>query len=256
MSPAYAMSFKSFICSAGGGDLSFLEGIEEQDRRGIPGSSSAQLPFVGRRNFETGKNFGSFNFVKGSEELDGRGIPGSSVQFPSPGERNFETGRNLRTIDFFRRIVEQDGKGIPGSAQPSKYTVERHPDIVHIKLLRNNAFVTLTDFKGNKKIGTSAGALAEMKGGPKVSRYSADATAEHVGRLARNISLKSVIVKVNGFIHFKKKRQAILCLKEGFGSSKGDESLIRCVEDTTRRPHNGCRLRKERRVKKRTKSRR
>nr|GEY15013.1 probable ribosomal protein S11, mitochondrial [Tanacetum cinerariifolium] len=48
----------------------------------------------------------------------------------------------------------------------------------------------VTDSKGNKKMGASAGSLAEMSGGPKVSKYSAEATAEHVGRVAKSMGLK------------------------------------------------------------------
>ncbi|CBI39423.3 unnamed protein product, partial [Vitis vinifera] len=92
------------------------------------------------------------------------------------------------------------------------------------------------------------GCLSEMKGGPKLSRYAADATAEHVGRLARNLGLKSVVMKVKGFTYFKKKKQAIMSWKEGFNSSRGDENPIMYIEDTTRRPHNGCRLPRKRRV--------
>lgn len=130
----------------------------------------------------------------------------------------------------------------------SPYGVEHNADIVHIKLIRNNTFVTITDSKGNKKAGASSGCLSEMKGGPKVSRYAAEATAEHIGRVARNMGLKSVVMKVNGFTFFKKKKQAILSFREGYTHSRGDKNPVVYIEDTTRRPHNGCRLRKKRRV--------
>lgn len=126
--------------------------------------------------------------------------------------------------------------------------VEEKLDVVHIKLIRNNTFVTITDSNGNKKVGASSGCLEEMKGGPKVSRYAAEATAEHVGRLARKLGLKSVVMRVNGFTHFKKKKQAILSWKEGYTYGKGDKTPIAYIEDTTRRAHNGCRLPKQRRV--------
>lgn len=157
-------------------------------------------------------------------------------------------GRNSSSMNYVRRIVEgTDMRG--GVPLPrAQYTVEQNPDIVHIKLIRNNAFVTVTDSQGNKKIGASAGCLSEMKGGPKLSRYAADATAEHVGRLSRNLGLKSVVMKVKGFIYFKKKRQAIMSWREGFNSSRKDENPIVYIEDVTRRPHNGCRLPRKRRV--------
>ncbi|CAL5380994.1 unnamed protein product [Camellia sinensis] len=123
----------------------------------------------------------------------------------SSSHKEFETARNSRSMNFVRGIIEEEGKGVMGSSQLSRYVVENNADIVHIKLLCNNTFVTVTDSKGNKKIGASSGCLSEMKGGPKLSRYAAEATAEHVGRLARNLGLKSVIMKVNGFTYFKKK---------------------------------------------------
>ncbi|KAA8525442.1 hypothetical protein F0562_007291 [Nyssa sinensis] len=156
--------------------------------------------------------------------------------------------RTSRSMDFVRGIIEENGKDITGGSQLPRYAVEQNADIVHIKLIRNNTFVTVTDSKGNKKVGASSGCLSEMKGGPKVSRYAAEATAEHVGRLARNLGLKSVVMKVNGFTYFKKKKQAILNFREGYTFSRGDQNPIVYIEDTTRRPHNGCRLRKKRRV--------
>ncbi|THG18303.1 hypothetical protein TEA_021604 [Camellia sinensis var. sinensis] len=138
----------------------------------------------------------------------------------SSSHKEFETARNSRSMNFVRGIIEEEGKGVMGSSQLSRYVVENNADIVHIKLLRNNTFVTVTDSKGNKKIGASSGCLSEMKGGPKLSRYAAEATAEHVGRLARNLGLKSVVMKVNGFTYFKKKKQAIVSFREGFTFSR------------------------------------
>ena len=44
-----------------------------------------------------------------------------------------------------------------------------------------------------------------MKGGPKVSKYTTIATAEHVRRVTKSMGLKSVVMKVNGFTHFKER---------------------------------------------------
>ncbi|KAJ8453100.1 hypothetical protein Cgig2_014863 [Carnegiea gigantea] len=150
---------------------------------------------------------------------------------------------------FVRGILEQDGFGRDFSrgSQFVRHNVEKL-DVVHIKLMKNNTFITITDSNGNKKVGASSGCLEEMKGGPKLSRYAAEATAEHVGRLARNLGLKSVVMRVNGFTHFKKKKQAILSWREGYTYGRGDQNPIAYIEDTTRRPHNGCRLPKRRRV--------
>ncbi|XP_051137337.1 probable ribosomal protein S11, mitochondrial isoform X2 [Andrographis paniculata] len=124
--------------------------------------------------------------------------------------------------------------------------VESNADVVHIKLMRNNAFVTLTDSKGNKKIGTSAGKLAG-KGG-KLTRYYGDAAAEEIGRKVRQMRTKSVVVKVNGLTFFRKKKDAILSFKDGYSNSQPNVNPVIYIEDTTRKPHNGCRLPKRRRI--------
>ncbi|KAK6921412.1 Ribosomal protein S11 [Dillenia turbinata] len=164
----------------------------------------------------------------------------------STSSMEFQAERSSRSMDFVRGLIVEDGRDY--LSKPSLPNTEVNADIVHIKLIRNNTFVTVTDSKGNKKFGASSGSLSEMKGGPKLSRYAAEATAEHVGRLARSMGLKSVVMKVNGFSFFKKKRQAIMSFRDGYTNSRGDINPIVYIEDTTRRPHNGCRLRKKRRV--------
>ncbi|KAK3195787.1 hypothetical protein Dsin_027097 [Dipteronia sinensis] len=166
----------------------------------------------------------------------------------STSQKDFEPRKSSRPMDFVRGVVEEDGKRFTRSPHFSHNNVEQNADFVNIKLLRNNTFVTVTDSKGNKKLGASSGCLPELKAGPKLSKYAAEATAEHVGRLARNFGLKSVVMRVNGFTYFKKKRQAIMSFREGFGTSRGDQNPIVYIEDTTRKPHNGCRLPKKRRI--------
>ncbi|KAL2523359.1 putative ribosomal protein S11 [Forsythia ovata] len=155
-----------------------------------------------------------------------------------------EAGRTYRSMDFVQGIIKENGNNMMGRPPISHF--EQNADIVHVKLMRNNTFITVTDSKGNKKLGTSAGKLA-TKGG-KVSRYSAEAAAEDIGRKAREMKLKSVVMKVNGFTYFKKKKQAVLSFREGYTHSRGDLNPVVYIEDTTRKPHNGCRLRKKRRV--------
>ncbi|CAN6686419.1 unnamed protein product [Malus baccata var. baccata] len=169
---------------------------------------------------------------------------------------NFQNGfnvsengaRNSRSINFVRGVIEEDGWNNLGGSQFPRYNIEQNADIVHVKLMKNNTFVTVTDSRGNKKLGASAGSLPDMKGGPKLAKYAAEATAEHVGRMSRNFGLKSVVMKVKGFTYFKKKRQAIISWKEGFTSSRAGHSPIVYIEDTTRKPHNGCRLPKQCRI--------
>ncbi|CAN7046785.1 unnamed protein product [Brassica oleracea var. botrytis] len=103
--------------------------------------------------------------------------------------------------------------------------------------------------KGNVKIKCKAtsGSLPDLKGGRKMTSYTADATAENIGRRVKAMGLKSVVVKVNGFTHFKKKRNAIVAFRSGYSSSRNDQNPIVYIEDTTRKAHNGCRLPRKRR---------
>ncbi|KAK4804944.1 hypothetical protein SAY86_004761 [Trapa natans] len=170
----------------------------------------------------------------------------------SSAPKDLDQGMDYRSMNFVRGVIEEDRRGgIMNNFQFPHHNVEQDVDFVHIKLMRNNTFVTVTDSKGNKKIGASSGCLSEMKGGPKASRYAAEATAEHVGRMSRNIGRKSIVMRVKGFTFFKKKRQAIMSWREGFTNSKVEQnrnSPVVYIEDATRRPHNGCRLPRKRRV--------
>ncbi|GFP81514.1 30S ribosomal protein s11 [Phtheirospermum japonicum] len=168
-----------------------------------------------------------------------------------------------RSIDYFQGLLQNDINGHPPlypsqsdsfqknnsfNVRPplNQPQIEWNADIVHIKLLRNNAFVTVTDSKGQKKAGVSAGQLAGKSG--KLTRYSGDAAAEHIGRKVRQMKTRSVVVKVNGFTFFRRKKEAILSFKDGYTNSRGDMNPVVYLEDTTRKPHNGCRLPKKRRI--------
>ncbi|PHT71771.1 putative ribosomal protein S11, mitochondrial [Capsicum annuum] len=166
------------------------------------------------------------------------------IQSVSPKEA--EMGNNSRPMDIIRELTEDSKRVFPSGVPLARYHIEQDADIVHMKVLRNNAFVTVTDSKGNRKFGATAGKLTGK--GTKIARYAAESTAEHVGREARDRGLKSVVMKVNGFTYFKKKKQAILSFREGYTHSRGDKNPVVYIEDTTRRPHNGCRLPKKRRI--------
>ncbi|KAL0393764.1 UNVERIFIED_CONTAM: putative ribosomal protein S11, mitochondrial [Sesamum latifolium] len=159
-----------------------------------------------------------------------------------------EAGGTSRSVDYVQGILQERGPALNGRTPlyQSQAQVESNADIVHIKLMRNNAFVTLTDSKGNKKIGVSAGKLAGKAG--KLTRYSGEAAAEDIGRRVRQMKTRSVVVKVNGFTFFRRKKEAILSFKDGYSNMRGDANPVVYIEDTTRKPHNGCRLPKKRRI--------
>ncbi|CAH8382253.1 unnamed protein product [Eruca vesicaria subsp. sativa] len=163
---------------------------------------------------------------------------------------NFRTGGISKDLDFVRGVIEEDeGRRATGLfSHFHRPNLETNADIIHIKLLRNNTFVTVTDSKGNVKCKATSGSVPDLKGGRKMTSYTADATAENIGRRVKAMGLKSVVVKVNGFTHFKKKRNAIVAFRSGYSNSRNDQNPIVYIEDTTRKAHNGCRLPRKRRV--------
>jgi len=104
-----------------------------------------------------------------------------------------------RTMNFVQSISEEDEQ------------LERKrkiKDFVHLPPIHNKTFVTVTDARGNKKTGASAGCLGEFKGGSRLSRYAAEATAEHVGRSAINLGMKSVVMKVKGSTYLFQEKES------------------------------------------------
>nr|WKR35322.1 ribosomal protein S11 [Machilus pauhoi] len=159
-------------------------------------------------------------------------------------EQQVIAGRSLKSMNFVQSISEED-----------EQLERKNKDFVHLPPIHNNTFVTVTDARGNKKTGASAGCLEEIKGGSRLSRYAAGATAEHVGRSARNLGMKSVVMKVKGSTYFRKKKAVILSWREGYTFAEckrsegvGDQSKIMYIHDVTQLPHNGCRLPRKRRV--------
>ncbi|XP_010461002.1 PREDICTED: probable ribosomal protein S11, mitochondrial [Camelina sativa] len=171
-------------------------------------------------------------------------IQSSLLKENSPGEEKSSD------MEFIREVITED-EGRRTSVLFSHFhrpNLETNADIIHIKMLRNNTFVTVTDSKGNIKLKATSGSLPDLKGGRKMTNYTADATAENIGRRAKAMGLKNVVVKVNGFTHFGKKKKAIIAFRDGFTNSRSDMNPIVYIEDTTRKAHNGCRLPRKRRV--------
>ncbi|MCL7031895.1 hypothetical protein MKW94_024928 [Papaver nudicaule] len=59
----------------------------------------------------------------------------------------------------------------------------------------------------------------------------------------RNVKANTVVVRVKGFTNFRKKKEAVLRLREALGP----KYQIINIQDVTNLPHNGCRLPKKRR---------
>ncbi|KAH6815175.1 Ribosomal L18p/L5e family protein [Perilla frutescens var. frutescens] len=177
----------------------------------------------------------SMDYVQGL--MQGSGINGGPRYQPED-----QTGRLPRPImDNMQGRVQSRDSGFYNEPQ-----LESNADIVHIKLMRNNSYVTLTDHKGDRKMSVSAGQVAAK--GDKPGRYSGEAAAEYMGRVAKQRKIRSVVVKVSGFTFFRRKKDAILAFKDGYTHSRGDVNPVVYIEDTTRKPHNGCRVSKKRRI--------
>lgn len=110
--------------------------------------------------------------------------------------------------------------------------------VAHIDSSFNNTRVTIADAQGNTVSWSTAGAQG-FKGSRKSTPYAAQVAAEEAGKKAQENGMKTLEV-------------------EDKGPGSGRESAIRALQvigftitsirDVTPIPHNGCRLRKRRRV--------
>ena len=100
------------------------------------------------------------------------------------------------------------------------------------------SIVTLTDAEGNALSWASAGGLG-FRGSRKSTPYAAQVAAEEAGKKAQEHGMKTLEVEVKG--PGSGRESAIRALQViGF--------TITTIRDVTPIPHNGCRLRKRRRV--------
>lgn len=110
--------------------------------------------------------------------------------------------------------------------------------IAHITASFNNTIVSITDQRGNV-IGWSSAGKCGFRGSKKSTAYVAQVIAQDATRQAMSHGLKEVEVRVKG---------------PGTGRESAVRALqamgleISSIKDVTPIPHNGCRLRKARRV--------
>ena len=108
----------------------------------------------------------------------------------------------------------------------------------HIKSTFNNTIISITDPAGNVIAWQSAGAVG-FKGSRKSTPFAAQMAAEQCAKKAQEHGMRKVAVFVKG---------------PGSGRETAIRSLratgleIASIQDCTPVPHNGCRLRKRRRV--------
>ena len=110
--------------------------------------------------------------------------------------------------------------------------------IAYIQSTFNNTIITITDQQGNAVCWTSAG-TAGFKGARKGTPFAAQLAAKEASNRARDFGVRYVDVRIKG--PGAGRESAIRALQ-----SAGME--IRSIKDVTPIPHNGCRVRRRRRV--------
>ena len=110
--------------------------------------------------------------------------------------------------------------------------------VAHVKSTFNNTMVSITDTRGATIVWSSAGKVG-FKGSKKSTPFAAQLAAKEVSSKAREFGVRYVDVKVTG--PGAGRESAIRALQVG-----GLE--IKSIRDVTPIPHNGCRMRKRRRV--------
>ena len=110
--------------------------------------------------------------------------------------------------------------------------------VAHIQSTFNNTIITITDQQGNAVCWTSAG-TAGFKGARKGTPFAAQLAAKEASNRARDFGVRYVDVRIKG--PGAGRESAIRALQ-----SAGME--IRSIKDVTPIPHNGCRVRRRRRV--------
>jgi small subunit ribosomal protein S11 len=110
--------------------------------------------------------------------------------------------------------------------------------VAHIQSTFNNTIITITDHQGSALCWASAG-TAGLKGARKGTPYAAQLAAKNAATKAREYGVRHVDVRLAG---------------PGAGRESSIRALqaagleIRSIKDVTPIPHNGCRVRRRRRV--------
>jgi small subunit ribosomal protein S11 len=110
--------------------------------------------------------------------------------------------------------------------------------VAYVQSTFNNTIITITDQQGNTLCWKSSG-TAGFKGARKGTPFAAQLAAKEVATNAKEFGVRYVDVKVKG--PGAGRESAIRALQAG-----GLE--IKSIRDVTPIPHNGCRVRKRRRV--------
>lgn len=125
-----------------------------------------------------------------------------------------------------------------GKVKKKKVRKEIGFGVAHIQSTFNNTIITIADHDGNTVCWSSSG-TSGFKGARKGTPFAAQLAAKEAATKARDMGVKYVDVKITG---------------PGAGRESAIRSLqaagleIKSIRDVTPIPHNGCRVRKKRRV--------
>lgn len=110
--------------------------------------------------------------------------------------------------------------------------------VAHIQSTFNNTLITITDQQGNTVCWTSAG-TSGFKGARKGTPFAAQLAAKEAASRAIELGVRYVDVRLKGP---GAGRESAIRALQGVGLE------IKSIRDVTPIPHNGCRVRKRRRV--------
>lgn len=110
--------------------------------------------------------------------------------------------------------------------------------VAYIRSTFNNTIITITDQQGNSLCWASSGTVG-FKGARKGTPFAAQLAAKEVSLKARQFGVRYMDVRVKG--PGAGRESAIRALQ-------ADGMEIKSIKDVTPIPHNGCRVRKRRRV--------
>ncbi len=156
-----------------------------------------------------------------------------------------ESGLEQLPEDIMKKLekkkAENDQKHKKTKIRKKKKKVARKVPIgkAFIKSTYNNTIVTLTDMQGSVISWASAG-VAGFKGPKKATPYAAQIiTRIAVGKARQEFGLGEVSVFVRGVGTGR---------ESAIRSLNNNGLIVTSIEDVTPKPHNGCRVRRPRRV--------
>ena len=161
----------------------------------------------------------------------------------------FKTKRSLH-FKLLKRVRKMDKLSFPVKKELFKQKTRKSVTtktkikrknlaILYVSSSLNNTFVTLTDLKGKVRHVRSAG-LCGFQGKKKRStKFAVKSILNSVTRFAKDSKVTGLFLCLKGF---SKPRRYVL------NALKAKKLRLLGVRDLTPNPHNGCRLRKKRRV--------